>query len=394
MCKYYNFKGDKCDLPALSNGFCSTHQYVAQDPDLQQTNEMRSITAKSKIKPPAHKIKAKLKPKPKPKSESVPDPKQTIKLKAKVKAKLRAKPKPRAKTLQPQQPQQPQQTEQQSEAKKLISKTHCEKWLKNPTINPLTGRMIKVNGSVYKKMQKACSFHGVNIPSPEGRFQDVYGCGNDMDPVMGDMYQDYEDYDDLIKLGSGMCYPLDTLYDWYKAKVTSSHEGTKFKVTDPMVPSYTLTDEELRQIDDYMSERDHSYQPPKQRPPIGPPQGYQLIIDQDWNNTVGFHNVRVRTPNGSNRIIGTLPMEVDEGGISSYAVLQKLYEAWNRSVLTLPGNPYHTVITMFEMTNTGLNNNYWWGGPPAYDPMSNPEYKEIIVKNLGIVEAQLEDLIN
>lgn len=348
MCNYYNFKGDKCTLPALANGFCGAHQYIAESSEALKDNQARSMLSKPKTK-----LKAKLKAS-----------------KPKIKAKFKSKP-------------------------KLITEDQCQKWAISPTVNPLTGRMIKVDGPVYNKLKNACAAYGINIPSPSGSFKEVYKCGNDMDPVMGDLYQEYEDYDDLIRLGSGMCYPLDTLYEWYKSKVTSSNVGTRYNITDPMVPSYTLTRAEIDKIDKYMKERDVNYTPPQQRQPKGPPKSYRLIVDEDWYYNVGFHRIRVYPPN-SNRgtIIGTLPMNVDEGGVGSYTVLLKLHEAWNQGVLTPPDDPFHTFITIFEATKTGIDNYYWWEGPPIGDPMSIPEYREAIIKNLSAVEAQLDELLS
>lgn len=40
----------------------------------------------------------------------------------------------------------------------------CAQWRANPTVNPLTGRAIKVDGPTYKKLQKDCI--GVRSPSP------------------------------------------------------------------------------------------------------------------------------------------------------------------------------------------------------------------------------------
>lgn len=37
-----------------------------------------------------------------------------------------------------------------------FTKFDCEQWLKKKTVNPITGRTIKVGGSVYKALEKAC----------------------------------------------------------------------------------------------------------------------------------------------------------------------------------------------------------------------------------------------
>lgn len=38
----------------------------------------------------------------------------------------------------------------------------CIKWLKNKGINPETGRKIKVNGPIYKKLEKKCGVEKID----------------------------------------------------------------------------------------------------------------------------------------------------------------------------------------------------------------------------------------
>ena len=38
----------------------------------------------------------------------------------------------------------------------IISSEDCSKWSSQPRVNPLTGRSIKVNGPVWKKLEKSC----------------------------------------------------------------------------------------------------------------------------------------------------------------------------------------------------------------------------------------------
>lgn len=45
--------------------------------------------------------------------------------------------------------------------------TNCEEWIRNPTINPLTNRKIKVNGPTYKKFEKDCDESSSPKSSPK-----------------------------------------------------------------------------------------------------------------------------------------------------------------------------------------------------------------------------------
>jgi len=46
--------------------------------------------------------------------------------------------------------------EQSSTSRDSKSRNTCAEWKENPNINPLTGRKIKIGGSVYNKLKKQC----------------------------------------------------------------------------------------------------------------------------------------------------------------------------------------------------------------------------------------------
>lgn len=342
-CGYYSQSSTQCSNEAVHKGFCEMHDWI-----LDNTSQ---LNANAKRKP---KIKAKLKKK-KPVAQQEGDGNEF--------------------TLE-----------------------QCKKWQKNIVRNPVTGRLIKVHGPTFKKLQTACIEYGISSEIPDDfKFTEIYGCLNDNDPVSGNQYAQLQEDEisNLIKLGSGMCYPLDTLYGWYKAKVQDS-EGKSFKVTDPMIPSYVLTDQELDLIDAYMMNRDATYKKPKPKEHLKPPAGYSLEIDQDWHLNEGIHRVYIKRPNGSMRIIATLPMRVEgESGVDSYAIMTKLYDAWSKGLLMINNNPEgETGIAMLDKTQGGHHNYHWWNGESmagVFNPMDNPMTKEKLIINLGQMQSDLEN---
>lgn len=291
-----------------------------------------------------------------------------------IKAKLKPKPKP------------------------VLTKEQCIKWKADVTVNPLTGRIIKIGSPTFMKFQNACVHYGININAKEGSWTEVYGCKNDSDPVGGDQYAQLQEDEvsNLIRLGSGMCYPLDTLYGWYKAKVQEGEDGVAVVVTDPMVPSYVLTADEIAMIDQYMSERLSSYQKPQPKPVKHPPVGHSLIVNQDWVHTPGFHRIEIKRPDGSIRIIGVLPMMVDgSGGVSSYSVMQKLYNAWNKGILMQFNDPEGiTGLHILDASASPFNYDHvWWNGSRydfIMDPMFNDEIRDAIISNLQQLDMDLD----
>jgi len=278
----------------------------------------------------------------------------------------------------------------------LLTRSQCEQWLRDPTTNPLTGRLIKIGGPVFGKLKHACSSYGIQIPEPKGTFGEMYHCSNDSDPVGGDQYAQMQEDDvkNLIRLGSGMCYPLDTIYNWYKTKRQSTEIGTDISVTDPMVPSYVLSDEEIGIINRYMRQQDENYIEPQGKISAVAPVGYRLEINQDWSFFYDFHNLMVIRPDGSVRNIGTLPMTIDEGGISSYVALQKIYDVWSKGLLMQSNNPEEaTGLTILDMTAPGgISSAHWWdnGGTYYLDPLSVPGLRERIARNLEALNRELD----
>ena len=51
----------------------------------------------------------------------------------------------------------PSELTKKNESHNIYDKFHCDKWRKNPLVNPLSNRTIKKNGKIYKIIEKACS---------------------------------------------------------------------------------------------------------------------------------------------------------------------------------------------------------------------------------------------
>jgi len=363
----------------------------------------------SKIKPKlktAAVTPSKIKPKLKTKVLTPSDvkPKQlktlsTLKPKIRVLKPATARPLPLALPQIDQDDQMPEPPQKiQPVLKPLLTKTQCEQWIRDPIINPLTGRLIKIGGPVFNKLKHACTSYGIQIPEPKGTFGEMYRCNNDSDPVGGEQYSQMQEDEvkNLIRLGSGMCYPLDTLYGWYKSKRQSTEVGANVSVTDPMVPSYILTDEEVGLINRYMKQQDENYVEPQGKIIATAPAGYQLDIEQQWGAYVNIHNLTLIRPDGTRRTVGTLPMTVN-GGINSYVILQKIYELWNKGLLFVDNNPEG--VTGFEILDitapAGFSSSRWWGEiQPSYNiyaPLESPDLNEQITSNLEILSRQLDE---
>lgn len=361
-CTYYDVNRVQCDIHTDKGVFCFLHEDIEHDPVKLLVNTRRS---KSKIRVKLKPISAKYLRKYHGEAQGLVKGTATM------------------------------QDEQHSE---VISREQCLSWLSRPAINPLTGRLININGPTFKKLQKACLHYQINVDIPEGDLKDIYGCNNDIDPVMGMDFNDMDDSEiaDLIKLGSGNCYMLDTLHGWYKSKVQDVQQGETVEITDPMRPDYKLTDMEIAKIDEYMLANDSTYTKPIHKVPARPPPGYHLIIDQDWINVVGFHKVKILRPNGSTRVIGTLPMRIEDGGINSYVVYERLFHAWEKGVLMLFNNPEGTTgIPLLD--DSRYTYDVWWNSihTPVYpfDPLTIDVHSDIIRHNLSELHDRLNDRI-
>jgi hypothetical protein len=418
--RFYLFKyimpqrgGGKCSLCGsygTSSASCPDNPHaLSARPDKHPTAKNNGAAGapvapskiKPKLKPVAVAPASKLNPVAAPLPSKIKPKLKHVALKPKIRPvkKLARQPLPMALPQSDQDDQMPEpQQKIRPVLKQLLTRTQCEQWLRDPIINPLTGRLIKIGGPVFNKLKHACDSYGIQIPVPKGTFGEMYRCNNDSDPVGGEQYAQMQEDEvkNLIRLGSGMCYPLDTLYGWYKTKRQSTEVGANVSVTDPMVPSYILTDEEVGLINRYMKQQDENYVEPQGKITAKAPDGYQLDIEQQWGTYVNIHNLTLVRPDGTRRTIGTLPMTFN-GGVDSYVILQKIYELWNKGLLFVDNNPEGvTGLEILDMTApAGFSSSHWWGEiQPLYNiyaPLDIPDLNEQITGNLEILSRQLDE---
>jgi hypothetical protein len=355
-CEHVNKKGKKCTWDVMKGSkFCGLHEECLKNKKIKAT--VRQLPAKILV--------------PGPRKASVKG-KSAVKIMPKIKGALKPK-----------------------SPSGLITYEQCTTWLMNPAIHPLTGRFVKIGSAEFNKFVKACDTHGIKIKEPQGSFSKIYGCNNDLDPVGQDDLSEFDEEKtrDIIKLGSGNCYALDSLYGWYKAKTQAGEE-----TSDPMNPDYKLTPAEFSRIGLYMLANDPAYATPKKKSDKGAPEGYSLTIDEDWILYRGFHNVQIVHPDGTRRRIGSIPMTVLTGGIDSYVIWALMQQTWQRGLLMTFNDPAGTTgIDIFDQSRGGHNgsqDSVWWGGGDlpygAYDQngdMVNP----IVVQNLAILFDKLND---
>jgi len=380
--------GGKC---SICGSYGTNTASCPDNPHALATRPDKHPNAKNGTQAPAPKLKPKLKSSPTPAPILKLKPKLKLLPKSKIKPKGLKKPLPQA--IPQSQEQDDQIPELEPVIKPLLTRVQCEQWLKDPIINPLTGRLIKIGGPMFNKLKLSCKSYGIQIPEPKGTFEEIYHCNNDSDPVGGEQYGQMQEDEvkNLIRLGSGMCYPLDTLYGWYKTKRQSTEVGKDISVTDPMVPSYVLTDEEIGLINRYMRQQDETYVEPQGRVLVGAPVGYRLFITDYWVNEPDFHNIIIERPNGTIRTIGSLPMTINEGGISSYVVWQKVYELWNKGLLMVDNNP-EGVTGIAILDASGHDVVHWWDNTGRYfNALMYPDLRERIIKNLEALNRQLDE---
>lgn len=281
--------------------------------------------------------------------------------------------------------------------KVLITKKQCKDWVANPTVNPLTGRLLHPDSLKFDKMVQACLKHGVDIPKPVAdSFVAMFGCNTDTDPIGAVDFDSLspDEISDIIKLSSGNCYDINNIYGWYKAQVSGGKP-----VTDPMNPSYILTDHELHIIDEYMKLQDPAYTKPHATTPLTAIPGYELKVDEFWGPTPGIHAIYlVKTSDRSQRRIGSIHMGISEGGIDSNAVVGTMASVWLSRKLMQNDDPSGvTGIPILDLTADGYSDHLWYGGDGRfmhYDPKDNPEMKEIIMNNLARLQEALTDRLS
>ena len=130
-----------------------------------------------------------------------------------------------------------------------ITKKQCQSWIDNAGTDPITGRFIKPSGSRFSTLINACKKHGIIIPIPKQSFMELHKSYNDEDAITMTPFDEYEDdeYQYIVKLGSGNCYLLDSIYDLYSKNNLLQKQTT----TDPLNPSYHLSDIDIKKILEY-----------------------------------------------------------------------------------------------------------------------------------------------
>lgn len=250
---------------------------------------------------------------------------------------------------------------------------------------------------------KACAAHGIDIPSPTGTFEEMYQCHADSDGITADEFatMDEDELSAVIRLGSGNCYLAESIYGWYKANLVKGNPTT----TDPMNPSYTLTEKDIELIEAYMKEQDPKYTRPGKKEHAKPPAGYRVEMHQDWNYHEGIHSLQLFRPDGTRVNIGSVPMRHDDDGdgANSYAVYLLILELWNRGILFMDNDP--TRLTGFDLldnTRQVAARTLWYDNLPAPiayhallpdgypQPYNNPEAHAAMTQNLLRLQEQLE----
>jgi len=255
-----------------------------------------------------------------------------------------------------------------------FTKDECETWLKNPIVNPTTGRRIKLEGPVFNAYIGACMAHGIDIQTEiDKQIADKFAsCHNDIDPITTDEFSEMNATDryEAIKLGSGNCYRLDSIFEQYRISVA---EGKPVK--DPMNPGYTLTAEDIALIDKSMSEKFDTYVKPGFEAEVDRhPEGFDLRFVEHRRDPRYYVAIVYHTESDSPvNFISNFPSELDEhttGSVdyTSANFMIQLMAIWTAGELTVGNDPMGTTdIVGLDETSNGLG--YWsYGAPPPVPP--------------------------
>lgn len=204
---------------------------------------------------------------------------------------------------------------------------YCEQWEQNKSINPVTGRKIKVNGPTYKKMEKRCE-----------RLQ----CWNDEDPISFDNLKEKKP-DEIIMIGKGNkkhCFLVEGLYNYYKNQTESN-----LPVRNPVDSSSRLTELEVKSLIKKMKKinPDTPSLIKKRKKSL-----YTLRYQEDFHQIsdvglVGFFIIYLWKKNKS-IFIGTIPssIEIKHTGstdLTSATILKRLFELHDDNRLLFRESP-------------------------------------------------------
>lgn len=267
-----------------------------------------------------------------------------------------------------------------------FTKPQCEAWLANPLINPNTNRRIQLDGPVFNGYVASCLAHGIDIqaeidanlkpklrrkfgvdPIPAG--SDELKCNNTDDAVTGDTFTEMSlaDQYEVVRLGSGSCHRLDSIYEWYRVK-TAAGEPVK----DPINPGYELTVADKALINRLMAENIPDYLAPGAVAPDVDlhPVGYELrFVDHRRDNRYAVAIIYHSETNTPVNFISNFPQLLDAAhtgsvDLTSAVFMINLNALWRAGELTLENNPNNpTGIDRLDATSNGLG--YWAGSLAA-----------------------------
>lgn len=216
-------------------------------------------------------------------------------------------------------------------------------------INPATGRCVNVDGKIGKsilskqqlasmKLLKTVKSKTKNLDKKQLLLRKIkQQCNNDTDPISFDKFEDLSEEQllNVVEIGVGdkkHCYLLDNIYGVYETAVKSNK-----KPKDPLNPSHYLTDEEIADIDKKKKAMDKKYKPPKYEELQPYPPGYELSIIPDPLNPDYYH-ISIMLNGNIKFNLGIVPawVETIHVGSSDYTsgvLLANIRELWDKGLM-------------------------------------------------------------
>ena len=212
-------------------------------------------------------------------------------------------------------------------------------------LNPTTGRYVKKNGIVGKK-----------IILKNKLLQDLQeNSNNNSDPISMDDFKDLNisDLQNLVAIGNDTkknYYILENIYQVYKI-ATLSNKHPK----DPMNMQYLLTNEEINDINIKMRIKDPTYSIPVYIPPKSYDFDLQIELSPIYIN---FFSIKILKNNRLKYDLGFIPgwIESHHTGSTDYTsgvVLSNLHELWEKHLFFDDSNK--------PIIDLKKNYSYWQG---------------------------------
>jgi len=221
-----------------------------------------------------------------------------------------------------------------------FSDKDCEKWLKNKSINPKTGRKINPNAKtgIYSKLEKVC----------KSTNELLLMCWNSEDPITFDPLED-KTINEIITISSSdkikkYCFLVESLFTYYKTQLAEN-----LPIRNPVDPSRLLTNAEIKRLIEKMKKID-----PKAVKKLTKIKGplrltHQVRIADMFHprrRSFEFYEIMLENIETDTLVerLGIIPGFVDprDSGstdVSSAVVLAKLYELWEKNRLMVTINP-------------------------------------------------------